>query len=412
MAAGDITLVFLNEALRLPGNRRASRSQPRTAMNFPDAGHNDAGTLWQEGSAYPTKFLWNLDWVILEYERDWLEWLQSVWVDAPFDTIGIWDETREVLTLNPPTRAIAPGTTGVNLSANKSRFYPQCQATLAPGTTLTLEDSGTYFSAQSWRLKLQLMEGSLLPYGGSLTPAVPGLIVPIVSSASSSGNVPTPPPTVNNPPTLTLGSNSGSVAEDADTTNPINLASVTVNDDGQGTNTLAISGTGTSILEIVGGQLRIKAGAALQPVGDIVATITVDDTTVGSTPDDSETFTLSITAAQEEETEVRTTNKALFSSTPDQTLYPVGTIVHYVQDLNTTPPTSAITDEHLVFASDEAFGFAFWKFVSGTTSSFNPPTGNPQGPRHRWIRYQTGLAPTITEPRATASGGGYYYTWT
>jgi hypothetical protein len=448
----------------------------------------------------------------LEYERDWFEWLFEVWADTSYEPLEIWDETQILLDLNPPKRHIAPGTTGLTLSANKSHLYPRCEATLMPGSKPSAQYRGHWRGLKVWDIDLQLLEGSMFPYSGNMSPAIPGGVTFITSATDSSGQGPALP---NQAPTITLGAASGSIAQNANTSSPINLTTVTINDDGQGTNTLAISGAGTTILEIVGGQLRIKAGASLS-VGVITATITVDDATVGGTPDDSETFTLtvtasnaaptltlgatsgtvaedadtaspinlttvtvnddgqgsntlsisgagteileiaggqlrikaaatlaasditatitvddplvggnpddsetftlSITAAASEETEMRTTNKGLFSTPPNQTLYPVGTVVHYVQDLTITAPTSSLTDEHLVYASDEAGGTPFWKFIDGRTHSYDLPSAmsSPLGPRHVWVRYQTGAAPTIITPRANVSGmgGGYFYTWT
>jgi len=84
----------------------------------------------------------------------------------------------------------------------------------------------------------------------------------------------------------------------ASTSSAIRLADVSITDDGLGTNTFSVSGADASVFEVVGGQLRLKAGTLLnyatKPTYSV--TVNVDDTTVGGTPDASVNYTLNLQA--------------------------------------------------------------------------------------------------------------------
>jgi hypothetical protein len=93
--------------------------------------------------------------------------------------------------------------------------------------------------------------------------------------------------------TLTVLSETSSTAAD------VRVADITVTDDTQGTNTLSLSGTDASFFTITGNSLFLKAGTTLsfatKPAYNV--TVNVDDTTIGSTPDASTNFALTITEA-------------------------------------------------------------------------------------------------------------------
>jgi hypothetical protein len=82
----------------------------------------------------------------------------------------------------------------------------------------------------------------------------------------------------------------------ANTSSAIRLADVSVTDDGLGTNTFSVSGADASAFEVVGGQLRLKAGTVLNYATKKAysVTVNVDDTTVGGTPDASVNYTLNL----------------------------------------------------------------------------------------------------------------------
>ena len=104
-------------------------------------------------------------------------------------------------------------------------------------------------------------------------------------------------PAENQPPTVTLVPVLTTVAEDADTTEALKVADIAVADDGLGTNVLGLAGADADAFEIVGTELFLKAGTALdfetKTVFDV--SVTVDDATVGATPDASTSFTLAVT---------------------------------------------------------------------------------------------------------------------
>jgi hypothetical protein len=103
-------------------------------------------------------------------------------------------------------------------------------------------------------------------------------------------------PPVNNPPTVVLTNTVASLPENTDTSVAIKVADIVISDDGQGTNTLSLSGADAGLFQIVGGaELFLRAGTVLtgNPVLDV--TVAVDDVTVGTTPDDTAPLAITIT---------------------------------------------------------------------------------------------------------------------
>ncbi len=105
----------------------------------------------------------------------------------------------------------------------------------------------------------------------------------------------------NEPPTIELNNLVESLNENVDTTNSIKVAEIIINDDGEGENTLKLTGDDADSFVIVGGELFLKAGIDLnfedKSVYDV--TVEVDDTEVGTTPDDAVDYSLSITNINE-----------------------------------------------------------------------------------------------------------------
>ncbi|HKE59755.1 MAG TPA: SdiA-regulated domain-containing protein [Pyrinomonadaceae bacterium] len=99
------------------------------------------------------------------------------------------------------------------------------------------------------------------------------------------------------PTAVTLANAVTSIPENASTAAPIRVADIIVNDDGLGPNHLAVTGADAGFFQIIGTQLFLRAGTALnattKPSYSVV--VSVDDPTVGSTPDASANFTLTIT---------------------------------------------------------------------------------------------------------------------
>ena len=102
--------------------------------------------------------------------------------------------------------------------------------------------------------------------------------------------------------TFALGAESGSLAEDADTTDATVLTAITITDNGLGTNTLSIAsavdadgGDASSLFDIVGGELVLVAGASIDHAmsSSYTITISLDSTGEGTAPAD-QTFRLNI----------------------------------------------------------------------------------------------------------------------
>ncbi len=106
----------------------------------------------------------------------------------------------------------------------------------------------------------------------------------------------------NAPPTaVVLTPSSASLAENASTAEAIELSTISITDDGAGTNTLSLSGADAASFEIVSGKLRLKAGVVLdfETKPSYLVRVDVDDTTVGGTPDAFADFTLNLTNVAE-----------------------------------------------------------------------------------------------------------------
>lgn len=98
------------------------------------------------------------------------------------------------------------------------------------------------------------------------------------------------------PTALVLSGVVQSVAETPGMAVATKVADIAVIDDGQGTNTLALAGADASVFEITGGALYLKAGTVLNYAvkSSYSVTVTVDDATLGGTPDASVNFNLSV----------------------------------------------------------------------------------------------------------------------
>ncbi|MFK5282547.1 hypothetical protein ACI3PL_23590, partial [Lacticaseibacillus paracasei] len=86
---------------------------------------------------------------------------------------------------------------------------------------------------------------------------------------------------------VVLTPSTGSLSESANTSSAIELSTVTIVDEGLGTNIHSLSGPDASSFEIVAGKLRLIAGVILdfETKTSYSVTVNVDDPTIGSTPD-------------------------------------------------------------------------------------------------------------------------------
>ncbi len=101
----------------------------------------------------------------------------------------------------------------------------------------------------------------------------------------------------NNPPTAVVFSNAiAALTENTDTTGGIKVADISITDDGQGDNTLSLSGSDASSFEIRNNALYyIGNSPDFETKSSYSVTVNVDDITVGFSPDASAIFSLAIT---------------------------------------------------------------------------------------------------------------------
>jgi uncharacterized protein YjiK/2',3'-cyclic-nucleotide 2'-phosphodiesterase (5'-nucleotidase family) len=98
------------------------------------------------------------------------------------------------------------------------------------------------------------------------------------------------------PTALSLENPLASIIENASTVSRVKVANVAITDDGLGVNTLAVSGADAAFFEVDTTGLYIKAGTIIdfEVKSSYSVTVTVDDVTVGGTPDVSAPYTLSV----------------------------------------------------------------------------------------------------------------------
>jgi hypothetical protein len=170
--------------------------------------------------------------------------------------------------------------------------------------TLTVEDL-PYLPATAVDVFSNLEVGSF--EGKSITVTVPAIgtgsgtmVLGITESAPSSYILASHTLSildVNESPTVALIGTVASLSERTDTSNAVRVAEITVDDDALGTNSISLTGAGAASFEIIGNELRLKAGTLLdfgtQSVYEVV--VQVDDLAVGGSPDDTASFTLDVT---------------------------------------------------------------------------------------------------------------------
>ncbi len=101
----------------------------------------------------------------------------------------------------------------------------------------------------------------------------------------------------NQPPTaIALTNTVSSILENTSTGSPIKVADIVVTDDGLGANILSVGGTDATSFEITGTGLYIKSGTVLdfETKTNYSITVNVDDLSVGSTPDATTSYSLTV----------------------------------------------------------------------------------------------------------------------
>lgn len=98
------------------------------------------------------------------------------------------------------------------------------------------------------------------------------------------------------PTAITLTNVTNSILENSNTTSAVRVADIVVTDDGLGTNNLTISGPDAAYFQITGSSLYIRSGTVIdyETKTSYNITINVDDNTIGTTPDASVNYLLSV----------------------------------------------------------------------------------------------------------------------
>ncbi|MCA9197743.1 MAG: tandem-95 repeat protein, partial [Planctomycetales bacterium] len=120
----------------------------------------------------------------------------------------------------------------------------------------------------------------------------------------------------NEAPTVSLTNVVSTLSESANLTAGQVVADIVIDDDTLGTNSLSL--VGDAIFEIVGNQLRIRAGSSLdyENATSHAVRINVDDTGVGTTPDDFVDYTLNVANANEAHTINAIANQVVNEDSP------------------------------------------------------------------------------------------------
>lgn len=141
---------------------------------------------------------------------------------------------------------------------------------------------------------------------------------------------------VNNPPTAVILSNTVTqLAENTNTTGGIKVATITITDDGQGTNILSLSGADATSFEIRGNELFFIGNSPdFETKIKYDVTVNVDDISVGETPDASTDFTLNITNLPDENISDRVSQ---FNNTGNN----LGSLVYNLSDVSGNANTQA-----------------------------------------------------------------------
>jgi len=106
---------------------------------------------------------------------------------------------------------------------------------------------------------------------------------------------------VNTAPTISLINVLNALPEDTVTAAPIRIADIVVTDDTTGVNNVSISGADAALFEVTGNSLFLVAGAALdyEMASSLDVVLSVDDTQLGTTAEDSVAHQVLITDANE-----------------------------------------------------------------------------------------------------------------
>ncbi|QBN18737.1 SdiA-regulated domain-containing protein [Flavobacterium nackdongense] len=99
------------------------------------------------------------------------------------------------------------------------------------------------------------------------------------------------------PTAIALANTTTTLVENSNTSAALKVSDIIVTDDGLGTNSFSLSGADANFFQIIGASLYIKAGTVLdyETKTSYSVTVNVDDTSIGTTPDASVNYALTIT---------------------------------------------------------------------------------------------------------------------
>ena len=170
-------------------------------------------------------------------------------------------------------------------------------------------------------LELFLKAGSALDFEGN-----PDLDVTVVVDDASVGATPDDTDSmsvavtdVNEAPSVTLSGAVTTLAEDTDTAANVKVADIVLSDDALGSNTLALTGADAGLFEISGSELFLKAGTVLdfETAASLDVSVTVDDASIGASPDDSAGLTITVSDVNEAPTVALSGTLTALSETED-----------------------------------------------------------------------------------------------
>ena len=101
---------------------------------------------------------------------------------------------------------------------------------------------------------------------------------------------------VNDPPTVELTDTITTLPENSDTSSRVPVAVIEVTDDAMGSHVLSLSGADAGLFEIEADVLYLRAGTLLdfETQSQLSVTVEINDDTVGATPDDAASLTISV----------------------------------------------------------------------------------------------------------------------
>jgi VCBS repeat-containing protein/predicted outer membrane repeat protein len=209
------------------------------------------------------------------------------------------------VTVTLTVQSVNDAPTTVNVSS--SSFAGYTNAAVIGNVTVTDPDAGDTHTITVSDTRFEIVSGQLkLKSGVQINPiAEPTVTLDLVATDSSGAGrrVTTTLTTIdiNTSPALSITAITSSVSENTPIGTAVHLASISISDDGIGTNNLSLSGVNAGLFELIGQELYLRAGAIFdhETTATVGVTIEVDDPAYAGSPDDAKVFSLAITDVNE-----------------------------------------------------------------------------------------------------------------